>query len=70
MASHEFFPDIKKIEFNPNAPVTETMVFRHYNPDELVLDRSMKDWLRFSVCYWHTFNWEGTDAFGKNSVNR
>jgi xylose isomerase len=66
----EFFPNIKKIQFNPNAKTTETMVFRHYNPDEVVLGRSMKEWLRFAVCYWHTFVWEGNDAFGNGTLTR
>lgn len=70
MSSQEFFPNIKKIEYNPNASVTETMVFRHYNPEEVVLGKPMKEWLRFAVCYWHTFCWEGADPFGKNTVSR
>lgn len=70
MSSQEYFPGINKIEFNPDADVTDTMVFRHYNPEEIVLGKSMKDWLRFAVCYWHTFTWEGADPFGKNSVSR
>lgn len=70
MSSQEYFPGINKIEFNPDADVTDTMVFRHYNPEEIVLGKSMKDWLRFAVCYWHTFTWEGADPFGRNSVSR
>lgn len=53
----EFFPGVPKIKYDPNAAKTESLVFRHYNPDELVLGKSMKEWLRFSVCYWHTFCW-------------
>ena len=70
MSSQEYFPKVKKIQFNPNAPVTETMTFRHYNPEELVLGKPMKEWLRFAVCYWHTFCWQGNDPFGGNTVNR
>ena len=70
MSSQEYFPTVKKIPFQPNSAVTETMVFRHYNPEELVLGKPMKDWLRFAVCYWHTFCWQGTDPFGGNTVNR
>ena len=32
MVKQEFFADIKKIEYNPNAPRTDVLVFRHYNP--------------------------------------
>jgi xylose isomerase len=24
-------------------------------PNEVILGKPMKDWLRFSICYWHTF---------------
>ncbi|CAD5126171.1 DgyrCDS14337 [Dimorphilus gyrociliatus] len=46
------------------------MVFKHYNPDELVHGKRMEDWLRFSVCYWHTFRGVGADPFGQPTINR
>ena len=55
--NREYFSDFQKIKFNPNAPLTDALVFRHYNQDEIVLGKSMKDWLRFAVCCWHTFTW-------------
>ncbi len=30
----------------------------------------MEDWLRFSVCYWHTFRGNGTDPFGAPTLVR
>jgi hypothetical protein len=36
--------------FHPRA-----VAFAQYNASEVVMGRTMKDWLRFSVCYWHTF---------------
>merc|ERR1719409_1321156 len=30
----------------------------------------MKDWLRFSVCYWHTFRGNGSDMFGPGTFDR
>ena len=47
--NQEYFTSIQKIKFNPNAPKTDALVFRHYNPDEVILGKTMKDWLRFSV---------------------
>lgn len=46
------------------------MVYKHYNPDELVHGKRMEDWLRFSVCYWHTFRGVGADPFGQGTINR
>lgn len=57
MTAKEFFTGVPKIKFNPNAKVDEVMVFKHYNADEVVMGRKMSDWLRFSVCAWHTFCW-------------
>ena len=66
----EFFSGISKIQFNPNAAKDDVLVFRHYNPNEIVLGKSMKEWLRFSVCFWHTFVWEGNDPFGNATFQR
>lgn len=66
----EFFPNIRKIEFNPNGCKTDVMTYKHYNADEEVLGKTMKDWLRFSVCMWHTFCWEGSDPFGNVTFKR
>lgn len=30
----------------------------------------MKDWLRFSVCYWHTWRGLGADMFGTGTIKR
>jgi xylose isomerase len=38
--------------------------FRWYDADRIVGGKSMREHLRFSVCYWHTFVWSGTDPFG------
>jgi xylose isomerase len=70
MSRKEFFPDVKKIEYNPNASKSDVMVFRHYNADEIVLGKTMKEWLRFSVCFWHSFCWEGNDPFGNATFKR
>ena len=29
------------------------------------LGKPMKEWLRFSVCYWHTWRGTGSDMFGE-----
>ncbi|XP_071538919.1 uncharacterized protein [Panulirus ornatus] len=66
----EFFPGIGEIEYNPDANASETLVFRHYDAHQEILGRTMEDWLRFSVCYWHSFRGEGTDPFGAATIKR
>ncbi|MDB5341532.1 MAG: xylA [Planctomycetaceae bacterium] len=64
-----FFPDIPKIPFE--GPKTKNpLAFRHYNASEIVEGRTMTDWLRFSVCYWHTFRGTGSDPFGPGTLQR
>jgi xylose isomerase len=42
----------------------DTLAFRHYDPNRMVLGKRMQDQLRFAVCYWHSFAWNGFDVFG------
>uniref|UniRef100_UPI0035A009AD xylose isomerase n=1 Tax=Jeotgalibaca porci TaxID=1868793 RepID=UPI0035A009AD len=52
---------------------TETnnpLAFRHYNPEEIVLGKTMKEHMRFSIAYWHTFVNEGNDPFGQGVTER
>ena len=46
------------------------LAFKHYNPDELVEGKSMREHLRFSVTYWHTFRGQLADMFGVGTAVR
>jgi xylose isomerase len=64
-----FFPEISKIKYEgPDSK--NPLAFRHYNPEELVEGKPMKDHLRFAVCYWHTFRGTGSDPFGPGCAIR
>ncbi|MDT2070658.1 MAG: xylose isomerase [Planktomarina sp.] len=53
------------------GPQTDNeFAFRHYNPDEMVMGKSLKEHLRFAVAYWHSFAWEGGDPFGGRTFDR
>ena len=63
------FPDISKIQYE--GPGSKNpLAFRHYNPEEMVDGKSMKEHLRFSVTYWHTFRGMGADMFGVGTALR
>jgi xylose isomerase len=63
------FPDIPTIPYE--GPDSDNpLAFRWYNPDEMVEGKSMKDHLRFSVVYWHTFRGTGSDPFGSGTADR
>ena len=58
--SKEFFPGISRIQFE--GPKSKNpLAFKHYNPDEIVEGKSMKEQLRFSVTYWHTIRGQLSD---------
>ena len=46
------------------------LAFKHYNADEVVEGKTMRDHLRFSVVYWHTFRGQGADPFGPGTAVR
>ena len=46
------------------------LAFKHYNPDESVDGKTLKEHLRFSVVYWHTFRGTGSDPFGPGTAIR
>ncbi|ROT75458.1 uncharacterized protein [Penaeus vannamei] len=58
---NKYFPGIGRIEYRPDAGPEDTMVFRHYNPNETVHGRTMEEWMKFSVCYFNTFRYLGSD---------
>ncbi len=57
------FPAVARLEYR-GAQSREPLSFRHYNADELVAGRSMRDHLRFAACYWHTMRNGLADPFG------
>jgi xylose isomerase len=65
----EAFAKIPKIQYE-GPKSRNPLAFKHYNPEELVEGKSMKDQLRFSVTYWHTFRGMLSDMFGSGTALR
>jgi xylose isomerase len=58
-----YFPTIPKIAYE--GPRSKNpFSFKHYNPDELVEGKSMRDHLRFAAAYWHVMRNPLADPFG------
>jgi xylose isomerase len=63
------FNNISKIRYE--GPKSKNpLAFKHYNPDESIDGKTMKDHLRFSVVYWHTFRNALSDPFGVGTAVR
>ena len=65
----EFFPDIKNIPYE-GPESRNPLAFKYYQADKKVLGKSMREHLRFSVAYWHTFRGSGSDPFGAATFHR
>ena len=60
----EFFKGIGKINFE-GVESHNPLAFRWYDESKVIAGKSMKDWLRFAVAYWHSFVNNGGDPFGE-----
>ena len=59
----EYFPQIGKIPFEgPDSK--KPMAFHYYDAERIVAGKTMKDWMRFAMAWWHTLCAEGADQFG------
>ena len=65
----DFFADCPNVTYQGLEADTE-FAFRHYNPDEMVMGKALKDHMRFAVAYWHSFAWPGGDPFGGQTFER
>jgi len=61
--------DIPRIRFE-GPQSANPLAFRHYDPDELFDGVSLKERMRFSVAYWHSFRGVGGDPFGPGTIRR
>ena len=59
--------DCDKIQFEGTSSKS-ALAFKHYNPDEIVGGKSMKDHLRFAAPYWHVMRNELGDPFGAGTA--
>ena len=59
----EFFPGIGKINFE-GKDSKNPLAFKYYDENQVVGGKSLKDYFRFAVAYWHTLTGTGGDPFG------
>ena len=65
----EAFPDIPKINFE--GPKSKNpLAFKHYNADEVVAGKKMRDHMRFGVAYWHAMRNTLADPFGSGTSQK
>jgi len=62
--STSYFPNIGKIKFEGQG-TDNPLAFAWYDENRVVAGKTMKEWLRFAVAYWHSFVGNGGDPFGE-----
>lgn len=67
--SGPYFPTVERIKYNPDAKPDE-LAYKYYNADEVLMGKTMEEWCRFSVAYWHTWRGVGADPFGPATLFR
>jgi len=65
----EYFKNVPQIKYE-GPKSNNPYAFKFYNPDEIIDGKPLKEHLRFSVAYWHTFTANGTDPFGAPTMQR
>lgn len=64
-----YFDNIPTVKYE--GTTTKNMfAFRHYNPEEMVMGKTMKDHLHFALAFWHTITMDGSDPFGTPTMIR
>jgi len=64
-----YFGNVDKIKYEGKAS-TNPLAFKHYNPNQVILGKTMREHLRFAVAYWHSYTYNGSDPFGSGTMRR
>ena len=64
-----YFKNVDKIKYEGPKSLNP-FAFKYYNPEEEILGKPMKEHLKFSMAYWHTFTAMGEDPFGDATMFR
>lgn len=62
--------NIDPIPYVGTDHIEQGLGFRYYQPDRIVAGKKMRDWLRFAVAWWHTFDQRLVDPFGEGTAKR
>ena len=63
IGSKEFFPGIGEIKFEGTGS-RNPLAFKYYDENKVIGGKTMKEYFRFAMAYWHTLCGTGGDPFG------
>lgn len=62
------YNEIEKVVYAKGSK--DPFTFKYYNPEEVIMGKTMREHLRFALSYWHTIDYCGTDMFGGNTMDK
>ncbi len=66
-SSTTYFPNVKQITFE--GPKSDNpMAFKYYDANRKIAGKTLREHLKFAVCYWHSFCGVGADPFGSGTL--
>lgn len=65
----EIFKNISKIAYE-GPESTNPLAFKYYDPERVVLGKTMKEHLPFAMAWWHNLCATGTDMFGSGTADK
>lgn len=67
IGKQEYFKGIDRISYEGSSS-KNPMAYKWYDENKVVAGKTMKDYFRFAVAYWHTFCGTGSDPFGHATI--
>ncbi|MEG0251903.1 MAG: xylose isomerase [Christensenellaceae bacterium] len=65
----EYFKNVPQVKYE-GASSKNPFAFKFYNPDEKIMGKTMRETLKFTASYWHTFASDIHDMFGDGTIDR
>ena len=59
----EFYKGVSKINYEGKES-DNPFAYKYYNPDQLLMGKTMREHFKFAIAYWHSFCGQGADPFG------
>jgi len=66
---NEIFQNIQTITYEGDKS-KNPLAFKYYDPDRIIMGKTMKEHLPFSMAWWHNMSATGADMFGSGTVDK
>jgi xylose isomerase len=66
MSVKTYFPGISQIKFE-GADSKNPMAFHYYDAKKVVYGKTMEEWFKFCMAWWHSLGADGADQFGSGT---